>query len=96
LLLFISEGFAMREFRGRLLLGLLLGALLLSAGLNVYCLRQLDARPLNYELEAGMPVSVTELELAQARAALEACQHAAHSTYDSRPDSLLPRPLTAF
>lgn len=86
----------MREFRSRLLLGLLLGALLLSAGLNVYCLRQLDARPLNYELEAGMPVSVTEQELAQTRAALEACQQATHPTYDSLPDSLLPRPLTAF
>ncbi|UOG75201.1 hypothetical protein MTX78_01060 [Hymenobacter tibetensis] len=87
----------MREFRSRLLLGLLLGALLLSAGLNVYCLRQLEARPLNYELEAGMPVSVTELELAQARAALAACQQATHPTaYDSLPDSLLPRPLTAF
>lgn len=82
----------MQEFRNRLLLGLLLGALLLSAGLNVYCLRQLDARPLNYELEAGLPVSVTELELAQARAALEACQQASRSTAStSSSDTLLPR-----
>lgn len=81
----------MQEFRNRLLLGLLLGALLLSAGLNVYCLRQLDARPLNYELEAGLPVSVTELELAQARAALEACQQASRSTAGPvSPDTLKP------
>ena len=66
----------MREFRNRLFLGLLLGALLLSAGLNVYCLRQLENRPVNYELEAGLPVSVTELELAQTRAELQACQEA--------------------
>ncbi|MBO0357965.1 hypothetical protein J0X19_08420 [Hymenobacter sp. BT186] len=64
----------MREFRNRLFLGLLLGALLLSAGLNVYCLRQLENQPLNYELESGLPVSMTELELAQARAELQACQ----------------------
>jgi len=70
----------MGEFRNRLLLVLLLGALLLSAGLNVYCLRQLEARPVNYELEAGMPASMTELELAQTRAELQACQQAREET----------------
>lgn len=76
----------MREIRNRLLLGLLLGALLLSAGLNVYCLRQLEDRPLNYELEAGMPVSMTELELAQTRAELQACQEA----HTPPPTAILP------
>lgn len=79
----------MQEFRNRLLLGLLLGALLLSAGLNVYCVRQLDAQPVNYELEAGLPVSLTELELAQTRAALEACQQASRSPTGSLPPDTL-------
>lgn len=83
----------MQEFRNRLLLGLLLGALLLSVGLNVYCLRQLEARPLNYELEAGLPVSVTELELAHARAALEACQQASRTTASTSSDTLVPQPV---
>jgi hypothetical protein len=86
----------MREFRYRLFLGLLLGALLLSAGLNVYCLRQLEARPLNYELESGLPVSVTEQELVQTRAALEACQQASRSTASTRPDTVSPRLLKPY
>ncbi|AIZ63564.1 hypothetical protein PK28_07435 [Hymenobacter sp. DG25B] len=73
----------MPEFRNRILLSLLLGALLLSAGLNVYFLQQIDARPLNYELETGLPVSVTELELAQARAELLACQRGRQAGPDS-------------
>ena len=60
--------------RNRLLLGLLLGALGLSTGLNFYLLKQQADQPINYELEAGLPTSVTEMELVQVRAQLAECQ----------------------
>ncbi|TGE25256.1 hypothetical protein E5K00_08720 [Hymenobacter aquaticus] len=72
-----------RTNRNRLLLALLLGALVLSTALNVYFLKQQTDRPLDYEFEAGLPTSVTEMELVRARAQLAECQR-----QHSAPDSL--------
>ena len=58
----------------RLLLGLLLGALVLSTALNFYFLQQQTSQAISYELEAGLPASVTEVELLEARAQLARCQ----------------------
>ncbi|MCB2410719.1 hypothetical protein LGH74_22210 [Hymenobacter sp. BT178] len=73
-----------RENRNRLLLGLLLGALVLSMLLNFFFLKQQTDQSMNYELEAGLPVTVTEMELAQVRSELAKCQRG----YATRPDSL--------
>lgn len=64
----------MRNIPNRVLLYLLLGALVLSAALNCYLLKQRNDLSINYELEAGLPSSITELELEQARAQLAACR----------------------
>ncbi|SFQ68436.1 hypothetical protein SAMN04515668_3713 [Hymenobacter arizonensis] len=72
-----------RNNRNRLLLGLLLGALMLSTALNFFFLKQQTAQPLNYELEAGLPASMTEMALLRARAELAECQR-----QHVKPDSL--------
>lgn len=73
--------------RYRLLLILLVGTLGLSVGLNFYCLRQLEAPPPAYGLEDGLPAPEVELELAQMRAQLAACEQATQPL-PRRPDTL--------
>ncbi|MBC6699402.1 hypothetical protein [Hymenobacter sp. BT190] len=57
-----------------LLLGLLLGTLLLSTGLNLYLLCQEPAYPLSYDPDGPLLESAAELELVQTRRALAECQ----------------------
>lgn len=64
--------------RYRLIIGLLLGTLLLSVGLNFYCLQQLEAAP-TYAAEAELTVAEAELELAHARARLAVCEQSYRS-----------------
>ncbi|WP_044002227.1 hypothetical protein [Hymenobacter swuensis] len=77
-----------------LLLGLLLGTLLLSTGLNLYLLCQEPAYPLAYDPDGPLLESAAELELVQTRRALAECQ-ARRPLAVVAPDSLAVPLLSA-
>lgn len=77
----------------RLLLGLLLGTLLLSTGLNLYLLCQEPAFLAGYDLDASLLESATELELLQTRQALVECQTGHLRTTAAAPADTLALPL---
>ncbi|MDU0372827.1 hypothetical protein ACFPAF_20675 [Hymenobacter endophyticus] len=79
-----------------LLLGLLLGTLLLSTGLNLFLLCQEPAFLASYDLDGPLLESATELELLQTRQALVECQAGHLRTTASAPADTLASPLISL